>query len=77
MKTLKDILYGVSLTELHGDREREISSLAFDSRRVKKGGLFIAIKGLNVDGHDYIETAIDLGAVAILCENLPERERSQ
>lgn len=75
MKTLKDILYGVSLTELHGDREREISSLAFDSRRVKKGGLFIAIKGLNVDGHDYIETAIDLGAVAILCENLPEKRK--
>lgn len=75
MKTLKDILYGVSLTELHGDREREISSLAFDSRRVKKGGLFIAIKGLNVDGHDYIETAIDLGAVAILCESLPEKRK--
>jgi len=75
MKTLKDILYGVSLTELHGDREREISSLAFDSRRVKKGGLFIAIKGLNVDGHDYTETAIDLGAVAILCENLPEKRK--
>ncbi len=75
MKTLKDILYGVSLTELHGDREREISSLAFDSRRVKKGGLFIAIKGLNVDGHDYIETAIDLGAVTILCESLPEKRK--
>lgn len=75
MKTLKDILYGVSLTELHGDREREISSLAFDSRRVKKGGLFIAIKGLTVDGHDYIETAIDLGAVAILCESLPEKRK--
>ncbi|MFH6981986.1 UDP-N-acetylmuramoyl-L-alanyl-D-glutamate--2,6-diaminopimelate ligase [Marinoscillum luteum] len=75
MKTLKDILYGVSLTELHGDREREISSLAFDSRRVKMGGLFIAIKGLNVDGHDYIETAIDLGAVAILCESLPEKRK--
>ncbi len=75
MKTLKDILYGVSLTELHGDREREISSLAFDSRRVKKGGLFIAIKGLNVDGHNYIETAIDLGAVAILCESLPEKRK--
>jgi len=75
MKTLKDILYGVSLTELHGDREREISSLAFDSRRVKMGGLFIAIKGLNVDGHNYIETAIDLGAVAILCESLPEKRK--
>ncbi|WP_421890000.1 UDP-N-acetylmuramoyl-L-alanyl-D-glutamate--2,6-diaminopimelate ligase [Marinoscillum sp.] len=75
MKTLKDILYGVSLTELHGDREREISSLAFDSRRVKKGGLFIAIKGLNVDGHDYIGTAVDIGAVAILCENLPEKRK--
>ncbi|MEQ8581272.1 MAG: UDP-N-acetylmuramoyl-L-alanyl-D-glutamate--2,6-diaminopimelate ligase [Marinoscillum sp.] len=75
MKTLKDILYGVSLTELHGDREREISSLAFDSRRVKKGGLFIAIKGLNVDGHDYIGTAVDMGAVAILCENLPEKRK--
>lgn len=71
MKLLKDILYGVSLTEIHGNREREITSLAFDSRQVTAGGLFIAIKGLQVDGHDFIDLATGSGAVAVLCERLP------
>ncbi len=71
MRLLKDILYGVSLVEIHGNREVEISNLAFDSRKVVEGTLFIAIKGLQSDGHDYIGQTIKSGATAVLCEQLP------
>jgi UDP-N-acetylmuramoyl-L-alanyl-D-glutamate--2,6-diaminopimelate ligase len=73
MKLLKDILYGVSLTEIHGSRDRDISDLAFDSRKVKEGTLFFAIKGIQSDGHDYISQVIASGAEAIVCEQLPEK----
>lgn len=76
MKLLKDILYGVSLNAIHGDRDREITAIAFDSRAVEKGSLFVAIKGLTVDGHEYIEETIKKGAVAIICARLPEKEQS-
>lgn len=71
MQTLKDILYGVSLKSLTGNREEEVTGIAFDSRKVKKDFLFVAIKGLTVDGHNYIEKAIDLGAKVIVCESEP------
>ncbi|MFY0599139.1 MAG: UDP-N-acetylmuramoyl-L-alanyl-D-glutamate--2,6-diaminopimelate ligase [Cyclobacteriaceae bacterium] len=77
MRLLKDILFGVSLVSIHGERETSIKTLAFDSRKVETGTLFFAIKGLNVDGHDFIETAIKNGAVAILCEKLPEKLSSR
>ena len=73
MKILKDILYGISLQSLTGDRERKVSGVAFDSRKVKKNSLFVAIKGLTVDGHDFIDQAIKKGAKAIVCEYLPEK----
>ena len=72
MHTLKDILFGVSLRALTGNRDQEVSGIAFDSRNVEEGFLFVAIKGLTVDGHDYIEKAISLGARVIVCQNLPE-----
>ncbi len=75
MANLKDILYSVSLVAIEGDRERNISGLAFDSRQVKEGFLFVAIKGLTVDGHQFIERSIELGAVAIVCEELPDNIR--
>lgn len=71
MASLKDILYGVSLVEVHGDREATIEGLAFDSRQVVEGTLFFALAGLTVDGHDYIDQAVASGASAILCERLP------
>ncbi|MEQ8474515.1 MAG: UDP-N-acetylmuramoyl-L-alanyl-D-glutamate--2,6-diaminopimelate ligase [Marinoscillum sp.] len=72
MVLLKDILYGASLIEIHGDREQEISSLAFDSRKVTKGALFFAVSGLTVNGHDYIDKAVEAGAAAIICEEIPQ-----
>lgn len=49
----------------------EISNITFDSRKVSKGSLFVAQVGVHVDGHKYIDTAIQQGAVAILCQTLP------
>ena len=71
MMTLQDILFGVKLQSIIGDREVQISGIAFDSRQVQKGHLFVAVKGLTVDGHDFIEKAIESGAVAVVCETMP------
>lgn len=70
---LSDILYKVSLLTVSGKTDIEISNLQFDSREVDAGSLFIAIPGTQVNGHDYISKAIELGAKAILCEILPEK----
>jgi UDP-N-acetylmuramoyl-L-alanyl-D-glutamate--2,6-diaminopimelate ligase len=72
MKLLKDILYGVSLTAVNGDTNVMVNHLHFDSRKVEMDDVFIAIKGLITDGHKYIQTAINQGAKAIVCEQLPE-----
>ncbi|WP_026967963.1 UDP-N-acetylmuramoyl-L-alanyl-D-glutamate--2,6-diaminopimelate ligase [Algoriphagus terrigena] len=72
MKVLKDILYKVSLTSTMGDMERAVSGIVFDSRKVESGSAFVAVAGTQVDGHEYISTAIDKGASVIICEKLPE-----
>ncbi|MFY0591419.1 UDP-N-acetylmuramoyl-L-alanyl-D-glutamate--2,6-diaminopimelate ligase [Roseivirga sp.] len=72
MPQLKDILYKVSLTSVSGDMETEVTTLAFDSRKVEVGSVFIAVSGTQVNGHDYIDQAIQKGAVAIVCEELPQ-----
>jgi UDP-N-acetylmuramoyl-L-alanyl-D-glutamate--2,6-diaminopimelate ligase len=69
---LSEILYKVSLQAVSGKTDIEIKKIVFDSRRVEKGSLFVAIGGTQVDGHQFITKAIELGASAILCEHLPE-----
>jgi UDP-N-acetylmuramoyl-L-alanyl-D-glutamate--2,6-diaminopimelate ligase len=71
MKNLSDILEGLAFTELQGSADMEISAVVFDSRKVVKDCLFVAVKGTQSDGHDYIEQAIGMGAVAVVCEELP------
>lgn len=71
MRNLSDILTGLPFTELQGAADVEISAVVFDSRKVVPGCLFVAVKGTQVDGHDYIEKAIQDGAVAVICEELP------
>jgi len=71
MKFLKDILYKVRLTGVIGSTNSSVSSIAFDSRKVERNGLFIAVKGGVFDGHEFIEKAIELGAKAIVCEKMP------
>ncbi len=72
MKELKDILYKVSLTSTYGNMNVTIGGICFDSRKVERGFLFVAIKGTVSDGHTFISKAIDLGATVIVCERLPE-----
>lgn len=72
MRRLTDILKGVIIDKAIGATDIAINTLQFDSRKVAEGDVFIAIKGTQVDGHDYIAKAIQLGANVIVCENLPE-----
>ena len=71
MKQLKDILYGVHLTAVSGTTSCDIASVRFDSREVKAGDAFVAIKGTLTDGHNYIDAVVVAGARAIICEQLP------
>ncbi len=72
MKQLKDILYKVSLDAVKGATDLKVESITFDSRTVKQGTVFVAVRGTVSNGHDFIDKAIDLGAVAIVCDTLPE-----
>ncbi|MBT1687818.1 UDP-N-acetylmuramoyl-L-alanyl-D-glutamate--2,6-diaminopimelate ligase [Dawidia soli] len=72
MAELKDIVYKVSLTSSYGNMHVEVSNLCFDSRKVTPGTLFVAVRGTQSDGHVYIEKAVAQGAVAVVCEKLPE-----
>ena len=69
---LKDILKGVD-AKVQGDATVEVENLQFDSRKVGKGTLFVAQRGTKVDGHDYIDGAIEKGAVAVVCETVPKK----
>ncbi|MEP7106676.1 MAG: UDP-N-acetylmuramoyl-L-alanyl-D-glutamate--2,6-diaminopimelate ligase [Ferruginibacter sp.] len=69
---LKDILYKVSIRAVKGDTNIEVRDLQIDSRKVNSGSCFIALKGIAVDGHRYIDIAIANGAIAVICETLPE-----
>ena len=71
MKLLQDILFGVSLREVVGSTQLSIKDIQIDSRKVQEGSVFVAIKGIQADGHEYIATAIQKGAIAIVCEKLP------
>lgn len=77
MKLLKDILYGVSVEAVVGSTATEIEQIEFDSRRVGEGSLFVAQRGLNLDGHEFIDGAIEKGARAILCAELPAKTLDQ
>ena len=72
MSILKDILYKTRIEEVVGSTEVAIEKICFDSRAIEKGSLFVAVAGPQVDGHQYIDKGITLGAVAIICEKLPD-----
>ena len=65
---LDQILPGPALSETKGDPGTEITSLAFDNRKVAPGGLFFCVKGLTADGHDFATAAVEAGAVGLVCE---------
>lgn len=72
MIILKDILYKVSIEAVKGSTEMAIHTIDFDSRKIAENDVFIAIRGAVSDGHDYIEKAINQGAIAIVCDTFPE-----
>ncbi|MDE6002351.1 MAG: UDP-N-acetylmuramoyl-L-alanyl-D-glutamate--2,6-diaminopimelate ligase, partial [Prevotella sp.] len=69
---LSELLKYVKPITIIGDLEAEITGVNIDSRKVEKGHLFVAIKGTQMDGHHFIPKALELGAVAVLCEDVPE-----
>ncbi len=71
MAQLKDILYKVTINAVVGSTSIDINAVQFDSREITKNDVFVAIKGVTVDGHKFIESAIQKEAVAIVCEALP------
>ncbi|MBA3648092.1 MAG: UDP-N-acetylmuramoyl-L-alanyl-D-glutamate--2,6-diaminopimelate ligase [Chitinophagales bacterium] len=75
MKKLSDILYKVRLQTVAGPTDIDVNAISFDSRKINNGSLFIAARGVAADGHQFIESAIDMGAVAIVSEIIPEKTR--
>ena len=71
---LKDILTNCNLKDIVGEKDRDIIGIAFDSRKATEGTLFFAVKGTQVDGHDYIDKAVENGAAAVVCEKLPKEK---
>ncbi len=72
MKTLLDLLRNVNTKHIQGATDRTVSGITYDSREVKPGSMFFAVKGTRVDGHSFINQVIEKGATTIVCENLPE-----
>jgi len=71
VKQLKDILYKVHIEAVHGATDVVVSKIEFDSRKIELNDVFVAIRGTLSDGHDYIEKALSLGAIAVICEEFP------
>ncbi|MCB9809239.1 UDP-N-acetylmuramoyl-L-alanyl-D-glutamate--2,6-diaminopimelate ligase [Candidatus Nomurabacteria bacterium] len=75
MKTLDQLLQNNEAFSSYGNLETEIAHISIDSRTVEKDGLYIAIAGSNSDGHAFIDHAIENGAVAVVCEHLPNEQK--
>ena len=69
---LKELFKDITIKAVKGNDDVEITGVNIDSRRIKEGHLFVAMKGTQVDGHKFIPKAIELGAKAVLCEDMPE-----
>lgn len=69
---LENLLRDICKVTVIGDENKEITGVNIDSRQVQEGHLFIAVKGTQTDGHSYINKAIENGAIAVVCQTLPE-----
>ncbi len=72
MKKLSDLIARTSTLGVYPDAKVEVASLTYDSRQAAAGSCFFAVRGTQCDGHRFIASAIEAGAVAIVCEELPE-----
>ena len=70
---LKEIIQDIEVTAQIGDQDPSIGTITFDSRKVRKGDLFVAIRGAEADGHTYMDRAIDAGAAAVVCEEADDK----
>ncbi|MCE4064921.1 UDP-N-acetylmuramoyl-L-alanyl-D-glutamate--2,6-diaminopimelate ligase [Chryseobacterium gleum] len=69
---ITELVNRIPVLEIHGDNNREITELVIDSRKVTEDSLYVAMRGTVVDGHSFITSAIEKGAAAVVCEELPE-----
>jgi len=74
---LSDILYKVRIRSVEGNTGIEIKDVQIDSRKIKQKALFIAVRGGVIDGHQFIDKAIEAGAVAIVCEEIPSEKKEE
>lgn len=72
MKNLVDLLKGVEILDLKGSREVEVQAVCFDSRLAGPGSLFVAVSGTVTDGHVFIDNVVSAGAIAVVCEEIPD-----
>lgn len=71
MATLQDILYKVHLQSVNGSTALQVKDIQIDSRKVNEGSVFVAIRGVQSDGHQFIDKAVASGAIAVVCEAFP------
>ena len=74
---LQELLKNIKPTTIEGNTDVEITGVNIDSRKIKDGHLFVAMKGTQVDGHKFIGKAIESGAKAILCEDMPQEKNDR
>src|SRR5262245_7522423 len=65
---LRELVESLRVVSVEGGLDREVSGITYDSRRVTPGMLFVAIPGQRTDGHEFISSALDRGATAVICE---------
>jgi UDP-N-acetylmuramoyl-L-alanyl-D-glutamate--2,6-diaminopimelate ligase len=75
MKYLKDIIRHISIIKIINDENKPINELQLDSRKIVENDVFFAIKGVEIDGHLFIEKAIEKGAKTIVCEEIPQETK--
>ncbi len=73
-KKLQDLLTHVEVNQIVGDSSANINDVTCDSRQVRRGSLFVAVRGVNVDAHQFIPQVVADGATAVVCEQLPDKE---
>jgi UDP-N-acetylmuramoyl-L-alanyl-D-glutamate--2,6-diaminopimelate ligase len=75
VQRLRDILYKVNIRSVVGSTDVEVNDIQIDSRKIKPGSLFIAVKGGAIDGHQFVGKAVEFGAIAIVCEEIPSEKQ--
>ena len=73
---LQDVLYKVPIRRITGSTAVEINDVQIDSRKVKQGAAFVAVRGVAANGHQFIEKAIENGAIVVVCEEVPAIEHN-